>query len=204
MSDNGWTPHILVQVDATVSVPHEYVKNNEVVLNVSADATGGLTLGNDLIRFQARFAGRVREITVPVNRVISIFARENGQGMVFESFAEQEPDKNDSENTRNTTESNIAMDAASTGLTLVNKPESPWKNNAATDPASNVQVQVLDKDHNVININTDDATKQLARAETVSGTTPANLQYYLQYYSQAGGASAGAVAATANFQLTYE
>lgn len=78
------------------------------------------------------------------------------------------------------------------------------KNNAATDPASNVQVQVLDKDHNVININTDDATKQLARAETVSGTTPANLQYYLQYYSQAGGASAGAVAATANFQLTYE
>ena len=136
MSDNGWTPHILVQVDATVSVPHEYVKNNEVVLNVSADATGGLTLGNDLIRFQARFAGRVREITVPVNRVISIFARENGQGMVFESFAEQEPDKNDSENTRNTTESNVAMDAASTGLTLVNKPESPWKNNAATDAES--------------------------------------------------------------------
>ncbi len=77
------------------------------------------------------------------------------------------------------------------------------KNNAATDPASNVQVQVLDKDHNVININTDDATKQAARAVEVSGGAT-NLQYYLQYYSQAGGASAGAVAATANFQLTYE
>ncbi len=78
------------------------------------------------------------------------------------------------------------------------------KNSAATGPASNVQVQVLDKNHQPININTDDATTQLARAETVSGATPVNLQYYLQYYSQAGGAGAGAVAATANFQLTYE
>lgn len=77
------------------------------------------------------------------------------------------------------------------------------KNNAASDAANNVQVQVLDKDHNVININTDDATKQAARAVEVSGGAT-NLQYYLQYYSQAGGASAGAVAATANFQLTYE
>ncbi|WKL14492.1 fimbrial protein [Comamonas testosteroni] len=83
-------------------------------------------------------------------------------------------------------------------------PHGNLKNNAATDPASSVQVQVLDKNHRVININTDDATTQLARAETVSGTTPANLQYYVQYYSQAGGAGAGAVAATANFQLTYE
>ena len=78
------------------------------------------------------------------------------------------------------------------------------KNTAASDAASNVQVQVLDKNHQPININTDDATTQLARAETVSGATPVNLQYYLQYYSQAGGAGAGAVAATANFQLTYE
>lgn len=77
------------------------------------------------------------------------------------------------------------------------------KNNAATDPASSVQVQVLDQNHNVININTDNATTQANRAVDVSGGA-ANLQYYLQYYSQAGGASAGAVAATANFQLTYE
>ncbi|KWT65564.1 Fimbrial protein-like protein [Comamonas testosteroni] len=78
------------------------------------------------------------------------------------------------------------------------------KNSAATGPASNVQVQVLDQNHNVININTDDADSQKARGVNVSGTEPVNLQYYLQYYSQAGGASAGAVAATANFQLTYE
>ncbi len=75
---------------------------------------------------------------------------------------------------------------------------------AADNPASNVQVQVLDQNHKVININTDDADSQKARGVNVSGTEPVNLQYYLQYYSQAGGASAGAVAATANFQLTYE
>ncbi|MGE8441400.1 MAG: fimbrial protein [Comamonas testosteroni] len=78
------------------------------------------------------------------------------------------------------------------------------KNSATDDPASNVQVQVLDQNHNVININTDNADSQKARGVNVSGTEPVNLQYYLQYYSQAGGASAGAVAATANFQLTYE
>jgi major type 1 subunit fimbrin (pilin) len=64
-------------------------------------------------------------------------------------------------------------------------------------------VQVLDKDHQVININTDDATSRwLVRC--LSGSTPVNLQYYVQYYSQAGGAGAGDVTATANFQLTYE
>lgn len=83
MTDNGLTPHILVRVDATVAVPREYVQNNEIVLNVSYDATGSMSLGNDAICFQARFAGRVREIVVPIERVASIFARENGQGMVF-------------------------------------------------------------------------------------------------------------------------
>ena len=79
------------------------------------------------------------------------------------------------------------------------------KNSASDTPASNVQVQVLDKNHEVININTDDNTKQMARAVEVSGAaTPVNLQYYLRYYSEAGGAVAGNVIATANFQLTYE
>lgn len=78
------------------------------------------------------------------------------------------------------------------------------KNNAGADPASNVQVQVLDKNHRVININTDDAASQMARGVSVSGSTPATLQYYVQYYSQAGSAGAGNVVATANYQLTYE
>jgi stringent starvation protein B len=82
-TDNGFTPYVAVLVDETVQVPREYVKNGEIVLNISYDATSSLKLGNDFIEFKARFAGTAREIMVPVNRVIAIYARENGQGMAF-------------------------------------------------------------------------------------------------------------------------
>ena len=82
-TDNGFTPYVAVLVDETVQVPREYVKNGEIVLNISFDATSSLKLGNDFIEFKARFAGSAREIMVPVNRVIAIYARENGQGMAF-------------------------------------------------------------------------------------------------------------------------
>ncbi|TFZ07349.1 ClpXP protease specificity-enhancing factor [Ramlibacter henchirensis] len=82
-TDNGLTPYVAVQVDDTVQVPREYVKNGEIVLNISFDATSSLKLGNEFIEFKARFAGTAREIMVPVNRVIAIYARENGQGMAF-------------------------------------------------------------------------------------------------------------------------
>ncbi|MBU1358282.1 MAG: ClpXP protease specificity-enhancing factor [Gammaproteobacteria bacterium] len=82
-TDNGFTPYVAVQVDETVQVPREYVKNGEIVLNISFDATSSLKLGNDFIEFKARFAGSAREISVPVGRVIAIYARENGQGMAF-------------------------------------------------------------------------------------------------------------------------
>jgi stringent starvation protein B len=82
-TDNGFTPYVAVLVDETVQVPREYVKNGEIVLNISYDATSSLKLGNDFIEFKARFAGSAREIMVPVNRVIAIYARENGQGMAF-------------------------------------------------------------------------------------------------------------------------
>jgi stringent starvation protein B len=72
-----------VAVDETVQVPREYVKNNEIVLNISFDATSSLKLGNDFIEFKARFAGSAREIMVPITNVIAIYARENGQGMAF-------------------------------------------------------------------------------------------------------------------------
>lgn len=84
-TDNGLTPYVAVQVDETVQVPREYVKNNEIVLNISYDATSSLKLGNEFIEFKARFAGVAREILVPVHRVIAIYARENGQGMAFPS-----------------------------------------------------------------------------------------------------------------------
>jgi stringent starvation protein B len=86
-SDNGFTPYIAVFVDARVQVPTEYVKNNEIVLNVGFEATTALKLGNEAIEFKARFGGKSREIMVPVDHVIAIYARENGQGMAFPSPA---------------------------------------------------------------------------------------------------------------------
>jgi stringent starvation protein B len=82
-TDNGLTPYVAVLVDDSVQVPREYVKNGEIVLNISFDATSSLKLGNDFIEFKARFAGSARDIMVPVSRVIAIYARENGQGMAF-------------------------------------------------------------------------------------------------------------------------
>jgi stringent starvation protein B len=77
-----------VFVDSQVQVPLEYVKNNEIVLNIGFEATTALKLGNDLIEFKARFGGTSREIIVPVDHVIAIYARENGQGMAFPVPAE--------------------------------------------------------------------------------------------------------------------
>lgn len=82
-TDNGFTPYVAVAVDASVQVPMEYVKNNEIVLNVGFEATSSLNLGNDVINFKARFGGISRDILVPMDRVIAIYARENGQGMAF-------------------------------------------------------------------------------------------------------------------------
>ena len=82
-TDNGFTPYIAVFVDASVQVPMEYVKNHEIVLNIGFEATTGLKLGNELIEFKARFGGTAREIAVPVDHVVAIYARENGQGMAF-------------------------------------------------------------------------------------------------------------------------
>jgi len=87
-TDNGFTPYIAVFVDRSVQVPMEYVKNNEIVLNVGFEATSGLKLGNELIEFKARFGGTAREIIVPVDHVVAIYARENGQGMAFPVPAE--------------------------------------------------------------------------------------------------------------------
>lgn len=82
-TDNGFTPYIAVHVDESVQVPREFVRNDEIVLNVGFEATSGLKLGNETIEFKARFGGVPREIVVPVDHVVAIYARENGQGMAF-------------------------------------------------------------------------------------------------------------------------
>jgi stringent starvation protein B len=84
-ADNGLTPYIAVLADQTVQVPRDCVRDGQIVLNISADATSALALDNDYIRFKARFGGVAREIIIPVDRVMAIYARENGQGMAFPS-----------------------------------------------------------------------------------------------------------------------
>ena len=83
-TDSGFTPYLAVKVDASTTVPMEYVKKGEIVLNISFGATSGLKMENDAIRFNARFGGVSREIYVPVQNVLAIYANENGQGMAFE------------------------------------------------------------------------------------------------------------------------
>jgi stringent starvation protein B len=83
-TDSGYTPFLAVHVDATTRVPQEFVKNNEIVLNISALATSKLSIGNELVEFQARFGGKARTISVPIVNVSAIYARENGHGMAFD------------------------------------------------------------------------------------------------------------------------
>ncbi|MDP3420036.1 MAG: ClpXP protease specificity-enhancing factor [Thiobacillus sp.] len=83
-TDSGYTPQLLVAVDGRTRVPAGFVKDGKIVFNISAGATRNLTLDNDWIQFSARFGGVSHEISVPVDRVAAIFARENGQGLHFE------------------------------------------------------------------------------------------------------------------------
>ena len=81
--DFGFTPFLAVFVDERVEVPMEFVKNNEIVLNISSEACHQLHIENDRISFQARFGGVPKKVLVPVTHVLAIYARENGQGMSF-------------------------------------------------------------------------------------------------------------------------
>lgn len=91
--DNDCTPHVLV--DATqphVEVPQEYVKDGQIVLNVSPSAVVDLQLSNHGVSFNGRFGGRPMDVIFPVTAVLGIYARENGQGMVFDpDEAPQDP-----------------------------------------------------------------------------------------------------------------
>jgi stringent starvation protein B len=84
-TDNGYTPFLTVTVDARTVVPREHIKDGEIVLNVGSLATYKLELGNEFVEFQARFGGVARQISVPIDAVTAIYARETGQGMAFEA-----------------------------------------------------------------------------------------------------------------------
>jgi stringent starvation protein B len=83
-SDSGYTPYIAVSVDERTQVPADFVRGGEIVLNISLSATNRLSIGNELIEFQARFGGTARELSIPIENVSAIYARENGHGMAFD------------------------------------------------------------------------------------------------------------------------
>ena len=89
--DSGLTAYLSVKVDANTRVPMEYVKNGEIVLNISPDAAHRLTIGDELIQFAARFAGVSRECSIPVAAVQGIFAKENSQGLFFQPESSSAP-----------------------------------------------------------------------------------------------------------------
>lgn len=92
VTDNDMTPHLLV--DATregVEVPPESVEDGRIVLNISPGAVKHLSLGNDVISFEARFSGSAMTLFIPVVAVLGIYSRENGQGMLFPESTEDSP-----------------------------------------------------------------------------------------------------------------
>ena len=90
--DNGFTPHLLVVVNAQCRVPKAYVKDGEIVLNLNHTATKDLHMDNEAVVFSARFGGVSQNLYVPIDAVKGIFARENGQGMFFEPAVQANKD----------------------------------------------------------------------------------------------------------------
>ncbi|MBZ4193905.1 MAG: ClpXP protease specificity-enhancing factor [Candidatus Contendobacter sp.] len=84
IEDNNMTPHLLVNTEASgVTVPKQHVREGQIILNITPSAVHNLRMGNDWIEFSARFGGAARAIQIPVQAVLAIYARENGQGMAF-------------------------------------------------------------------------------------------------------------------------
>jgi stringent starvation protein B len=124
-TDNGYTPYLAATVDGQTRVPREFVKNGEIVLNISFSATSGLKMDNDLVHFSARFGGVAREVSIPVDNVVAIYARENGQGMAFEVSRPAVTDGDEAKGGN-------ADEAASPGLSAV--PSSPSRSDIDTPP----------------------------------------------------------------------
>ena len=82
-ADNGLTPYLNVRVNGQTRVPAAYVKNGEIVLNISASATRHLTVDNNGVHFSARFSGSSQEVAVPLDAIAGVFAKETGYGFAF-------------------------------------------------------------------------------------------------------------------------
>lgn len=90
--DNACTPYLLVNaLEEGVQVPQDSVKDGQIILNISPTAVQGLVIRNDSVEFNARFAGIPTRVYVPIHAVMGIYARENGQGMIFDYESPQPP-----------------------------------------------------------------------------------------------------------------
>ncbi len=90
--DNATTPHLLVDTSSDkVQVPRQYERDSRIVLNIAPLAVRGLVLGNETVSFNARFNGKLMSVMVPIEHVLAIYARENGQGMLFTDDDGQPP-----------------------------------------------------------------------------------------------------------------
>jgi stringent starvation protein B len=87
--DNQQTPYLLVQVDETVTVPTGFVQDGRIVLNLSPMAIRGLVIGNEAITFDGRFSGQNFLVHIPIQAVLAIYAKESGEGMLFETESAQ-------------------------------------------------------------------------------------------------------------------
>lgn len=97
--DNQMTPHLLVNAEGEdVVVPVEYVQEGKIILNISPNAVNQMIIGNDVVRFSARFSGNSMSIFIPISNVMAIYAKENGVGMFFpDEETDNEEDVSDQE-----------------------------------------------------------------------------------------------------------
>lgn len=87
--DSGFTPYISVKVSDNLDVPKQYVRNNEIIFNISVDAVHQLIITNETVSFTARFDGVVKKLEIPVDAVTGIFSKEVNQGISFSSDQNQ-------------------------------------------------------------------------------------------------------------------
>lgn len=97
--ENGFTPHVLIDATAAgVRVPEAHLRDGRITLNIHPQAVQALELGNEHVRFSARFGGRAMEIEAPIMAVLAIFAKENGRGIVFQEEPPPDPPEDTPDN----------------------------------------------------------------------------------------------------------
>lgn len=108
--DNQMTPYVLVNAENdSAHIPRDYVDNGKIVLNVSPVAVNALELGNDIVAFSARFAGKPMDVSFPVTAVLAIYAKENGQGMVFNESDRTPPPEGSSDDAKKSGKPNLKL-----------------------------------------------------------------------------------------------